>query len=129
MLSYPPALSSSDSEETISNAPCGLNTSAPLFNNLTSPTTTLSTTSFPLYINTEADHQWWLFRATTDKAQPFRWTNLLPVVEQSTEGGFCVLDLSLPRSFIGREAVVQVIQQHNGGLSYQVCFHDPWLIP
>lgn len=120
MLPYPPALTGSNSDTELSTSPCGLNSTAPLFNNLTSPTTTLSTSSFPLYLSTEAQQQRWLFRATTDKAQPFRWTNLLPVVEQTARGSFCVPDLSLPRSFMSREALIQVIQQHDGGLSYQV---------
>lgn len=122
MLSYPPALknSSPNPSTTLDVSPCGLNSTTPLFNNLTSPTTTLSTSSFPLYVSTQEDHQWWLFRATTDKAPPFRWTNLLPVVEQLAEGSFCIPDLSLPKSFVDREAILQVVQQHDGGLGYQV---------
>ncbi|KAL9617760.1 MAG: hypothetical protein Q9160_007473 [Pyrenula sp. 1 TL-2023] len=79
----------------------------------------LSTSSFPLYVSTEEEQQYWLFRATTDKAPPFRWTNLLPVVEQVAQGSFCVPDLSLPKSFVDREALLQVVQQHDGGLGYQ----------
>lgn len=62
----------------------------------------------------------WLFRVTLDTEAPFNWTNLLPVVDETGLGQFCLPSLSAPAEFAGQRGVVQVMQNAADGLLYQV---------
>ena len=62
----------------------------------------------------------WLFRATLSTAEPFNWTNIVPVVQQYGLGDFCLQNLTVPESFAGQRGVIQVIQNAVDGNLYQV---------
>lgn len=48
------------------------------------------------------------------------WTNILPVIEQTGLGDFCIQGLELPESFVGERGVIQVMQDATDGVLHQV---------
>jgi len=61
----------------------------------------------------------WLFRATLSQQAPFNWTNILPIVEETGLGDFCIPTLTVPQDFAGQQGLIQVIQNAADGMLYQ----------
>jgi len=113
ILTYPGSLGFDD--DTEAQSPCG--GSAISFND-TNPT--IQGNSFPVAVMSTHPAANWLYRATLSKEAPFNWTNLLPVVDETGLGNFCLQELSAPAEFIGQSGLLQVIQQGPDGMLYQV---------
>lgn len=61
-----------------------------------------------------------LFRGTLDPTASGNWSDLLPVVGQYGLGAFCEASVAVPAAWAGSKGVVQVIQDAEDGVHYQV---------
>ena len=113
LLNYPPTLGFD--EDTEGDSPCG-NAAIKFGDN----DTAITVGGFPIAIQSTHPQAQWLYRASLSQQQPFNWTNIVPVVQQSGLGDFCLPALSLPSSFANHSGLVQVIQSAVDGLLYQV---------
>ena len=112
ILNSPPSLGFDDDKE--GTAPCGgfdIN-----FNNVSDVTAG----AFSITSQTSHPQASWLFRVTTSTQEPFNWTNILPIVSQSGLGDFCISNLTVPDSFVGQQAIIQITQSAVDGDLYQV---------
>jgi len=112
LLKYPPTIGFDDDNEGI--GPCG---GFDVVVNTTSAK--LPVDGFPLQLLSTHPQADWLFRATTDTKAPFNWTNILPVVQETGLGAFCLPGLKIPSEFSGKPGVVQVMQDAVDGVLYQ----------
>ena len=113
LLNYPPTLGFSDDDEGTS--PCG---GFPVvFNSSDVPA---QVDGFPIALRTTHPEGQWLFRATLSQQEPFNWTNLLPVVQETGLGDFCIPNFKVPAEFAGRSGLLQITQNAEDGLLYQV---------
>ena len=115
ILRYPKSLGFND--DTESTSPCG--GFDVTFN---SSDDSVPVGGFPVSMLSTHPAANWLFRATLDQKAPFNWTNLLPVVEETGLGQFCLPAIKAPSDFTGKPGVIQVIQQGPDGILYQVSF-------
>ena len=113
VLNYPTSLGFDDENE--SDGPCG---GVDIV--FASNDTTVQVDGFAIAMMSTHPASEFLLRATLSKAAPFNWTNLLPVVSETGIGDFCLPSLSAPDSFIGRQGLLQVVQDGPDGLLYQV---------
>ena len=116
LLTYPPTIGFDNDNE--GEAPCG--GFPDIFNNLTAPSMNITVAGFPIELQSTHPQAAWLFRATLSHEAPFNWTNLLPVVSETGIGDFCVPDLGAPVEFAGHAGILQVVQEEEGELLYQV---------
>jgi hypothetical protein len=114
VLQTPPSLGFD--EDTLEQSPCG--GSAITFN---SSDASVQVGGFAAGMLSTHPAAQWMFRATTDMQAPFNWTNLLPVVQETGLGEFCLPALTAPDSFVGKQGLVQVVQDGPDGTLYQVC--------
>lgn len=106
LLTYPPTLGFNDGTEDL--APCG---GFPVvFNNVTTPSINISVGGFAIELFSSQPQSSFLFRATIDAQEPFTWTDLVPVVEETGRGDFCLPRLSVPDAFAGHAGVIQIVQ-------------------
>lgn len=112
-LNYPPSLGFIDDKE--SEGPCG---GFPVA--FTGNVTNVTVDSFPVSLRSSHPQTEFLFRVTLDKAEPFNWTNLLPVVDETGIGAFCLPNLKAPAGFAGKQGLVQVMAEAIDGFLYQV---------
>jgi hypothetical protein len=61
-----------------------------------------------------------LFRATLDTTAQGNWSVLYPVIATYGLGSFCIPTVPAPKEFAGKNGVVQVIQNGEDGLLFQV---------
>lgn len=61
-----------------------------------------------------------LFRGTLDSTASGNWSNFLPVVGQYGLGAFCEASVAVPAMWAGSRGVIQVIQDAEDGVHYQV---------
>jgi hypothetical protein len=113
VLQTPPSLGFD--EDTLEQSPCG--GSAITFN---SSDASVQVGGFAAGMLSTHPAAQWMFRATTDMQAPFNWTNLLPVVQETGLGEFCLPALTTPDNFAGKQGLVQVIQDGPDGTLYQV---------
>ncbi|KIX07360.1 uncharacterized protein Z518_02013 [Rhinocladiella mackenziei CBS 650.93] len=113
ILQYPTSLGFDDEAEGTS--PCG--GFDPTFNSTDDDSIPVG--GFPVSMMSTHPASNWLFRVTLDHQAPFNWTNLLPVVDETGLGQFCLPNLKAPDSFAGQSGLVQVIQQGPDGILYQ----------
>lgn len=114
VLNYPPPLGPLD-EDNEGTAPCG-----GLDINNPGNVTDVTVGGFSIASRSTHPQANWLFRVTTSTQEPYNWTNVLPVVSQSGLGDFCLPSLSVPDSFVGQQAILQVTQGAVDGSLYQV---------
>ena len=113
LLNYPATLGFDDDIEGTS--PCG---GFPVVFNAN--VTKIPVGGFPIELRSTHPQANWLFRATLDQKEPFNWTNLLPVVDQTGLGDFCIPDFVAPTSFVGHTGLIQITQDAVDGSLYQV---------
>lgn len=113
ILKYPPSLGFDDDIE--GTAPCG---GFPVVFNESDAQVQVD--GFPVAMLSTHPQAQWLFRATLSKEAPFNWTNLLPVVDETGLGSFCLPQLQAPTEFVGHQGLIQVIQDAADGELYQV---------
>ena len=124
LLNYPPTLGFIDDNEGIS--PCG---GFPVVFN--SSDVQVQVDGFPIALRSIHPEAQWLFRATLSQQAPFNWTNLLPVVQETGLGDFCIPDFKAPAEFAGQIGLLQVLQNAVDGELYQVSslrISSPWLM-
>ena len=112
VLNYPPSLGFDDSVEA--TGPCG---GFPIVFNASD--TSVPVDGFTAAMFTTHPQTQWLLRATLSKAEPFNWTNLLPVVDEIGPGNFCLPSLKAPAEFAGKAGLIQVTQAAADGALYQ----------
>ena len=129
VLTYPPPLGFNDDNEALS--PCG--GFDVTFNNKTTPSMNITVGGFSIAMQSTRPQANWLFRATLDQKEPFMWTNLMPVVAQTSIGQFCAPMLSAPKEFAGQMGLVQVVQESAGDVVYEAShtssIHYPFYHP
>ena len=113
ILNYPHSLGFDDDIE--SNGPCG---GFPV--KFSPKDTKVPVNGFAVAMLTTHPEADWLFRATVSKKAPYTWSDLLPVVQQTSVGHFCLPHLHAPAGFAGKEGLIQVIQHGPDGILYQV---------
>ena len=62
----------------------------------------------------------WSFLGTLNTEPPFNFTELVPVVDTTGIGEFCLDRLSAPSEWAGQSGVIQVIDRSPDGKLYQV---------
>jgi hypothetical protein len=61
-----------------------------------------------------------LFRGTLDPTASGNWSNFLPVVGEYGLGAFCEASVAVPSSWVGSQGIIQVLQNAEDGVHYQV---------
>lgn len=113
ILNYPTALGVFKDEEE-GTAPCG-----GYDINFSGNVTEIPVGGFAVALMSTHPQADWLYRITTSTEEPYNWTNILPVVSESGLGAFCLPDLTVPSSFVGQQAIIQVTQDAADGELYQ----------
>jgi hypothetical protein len=61
-----------------------------------------------------------LLRGTLDPTASGNWSNFLSVVGEYGLGAFCEVTVAVPASWIGSQGIIQVLQNVEDGVHYQV---------
>ncbi|CZT19970.1 uncharacterized protein RCC_05827 [Ramularia collo-cygni] len=59
------------------------------------------------------------FFATTNVAEPYNFTEIVPSVKTTGAGDFCLTSISLPSDWAGKQGILQVVDQGPDGVLYQ----------
>lgn len=113
ILEYP--ISAGFDDDVDGTAPCGGQAV-----NFTSSSSNVTVDRFAVALYSTHPQAEWLYRATLSSEAPYNWTNILPVVDQTSIGAFCLSDLSVPSEFAGQQGIIQVMQDAADGVLYQV---------
>lgn len=112
-LSWPPAAEGNhDSQGT---GPCG-----GAMVDVAEDSTEVQVDRFAVSVYTGHSAGSWYFRATTDTQEPYNWTTIVPVVETTGSGDFCLQDMRAPADFAGQGGILQVIDSSVHGSLYAV---------
>ncbi|GIZ37046.1 hypothetical protein CKM354_000050900 [Cercospora kikuchii] len=111
-LNWPPTAGFNDDEQP--NAPCGgatvtVDDSAPEIN----------VDRFAASIFSSHPAGSWSFFATTNTQEPYNFTEIVPVINSTGVGTFCLNYLRAPADFAGQSGVLQVIDSSVDGTLYQ----------
>ncbi|KAM3423665.1 hypothetical protein BST61_g1081 [Cercospora zeina] len=111
-LNWPPTAGFDDDKEP--TAPCGgatvtVDDSAPEVN----------VDRFATSIFSSHPEGSWTFLATTNTQEPFDFTEIVPVINTTGLGVFCLNYLRVPADFAGKSGVLQVIDHSPDGILYQ----------
>ncbi|KAK5722236.1 hypothetical protein LTR17_014339 [Elasticomyces elasticus] len=112
ILEYPPTAGFID--DTQPDSPCG---GATVTVNSTSPQIQID--QFAISIMSTHPEAQWQFRATTNTEPPYNFTDIVPVVNSTGIGSFCLPFMSAPADFAGKPAIIQVIDNSIDGQLYQ----------
>ncbi|KAF7196836.1 Uncharacterized protein HII31_01754 [Pseudocercospora fuligena] len=111
-LDWPPNAGFIDDDEP--TAPCG---GATVVVNDTSPQVQVERFAVSIFSSHPAGS--WSFFATTDTEEPYNFTEIVPVVNSTGVGKFCLTDLRAPDDFAGKAGIIQVIDSSVDGTLYQ----------
>ncbi|TKA72133.1 hypothetical protein B0A55_06360 [Friedmanniomyces simplex] len=112
ILQWPETAGFDDDAEP--QSPCG---GATAILNSTSPQ--IHVEQFAISILSTHPEAEWQFRATTDTQPPYNFTDIVPVVNSTGIGSFCLPSMSAPAEFAGHPGVIQVIDNSVDGVLYQ----------
>lgn len=62
----------------------------------------------------------WSFRATTDTKAPYAFEEIVPLVNTTGIGDFCLDYMRAMDSFAGKPGIIQVVDNSPDGILYQV---------
>lgn len=62
----------------------------------------------------------WGFRITTDEKAEGNWTEIYQQVEQQGPGNFCLPKVSVPESWVGKKALLNIVSTGDDGMLFQV---------
>jgi hypothetical protein len=62
----------------------------------------------------------WSFRGTTDTKAPFNFTEIVPLVNTTGVGDFCLDYMKVPSDWAGKSGVIQVVDNSPDGILFQV---------
>ncbi|KXT08752.1 hypothetical protein AC579_6428 [Pseudocercospora musae] len=111
-LDWPPTAGFVDDDEP--TAPCG---GATVVVNDTAPQVQVERFAVSIFSSHPAGS--WSFLATTDTQEPYNFTEIVPVVNSTGVGKFCLTDLRAPDDFAGKAGIIQVIDSSVDGTLYQ----------
>ncbi|KAK3674429.1 hypothetical protein LTR78_005515 [Recurvomyces mirabilis] len=112
ILHWPPTAGFiDDSEPTL---PCG---GAVVTVNSSSPEIQIN--QFAIQVQNTHPQGQWQIRATTDTQEPYNFTTIVPIVNTTGIGDFCLNFMSAPAGFAGKGGVIQVIDNSADGFLYQ----------
>lgn len=112
-LNWPPTAGFDDENEP--NAPCGGATVT-----VTDDSQEINVERFPVSIFSSHPAGSWSFFATTNTQEPYNWTEIVPVINSTGIGSFCLTYLRAPAEFAGQNGILQVIDSSADGTLYQV---------
>lgn len=115
ILNWPPTAGFIDDDEP--NAPCGGAT--PMLND-SNPEIQVDRFAVSIFSSHPAGN--WRFLATTDTEAPYNFTEIVPSVNSTGPGSFCLPGLYAPSNFAGKSGLLQVIDNSADGTLYQVGF-------
>lgn len=119
ILHWPPTAGFID--DTESTGPCG---GATVSVNSSSPQVQVE--QFAVQIESTHPEGQWMFRGTLSTEEPYNWTDIVPVVNTTGLGEFCLPSLRVPSEWAGSAGILQVIDNSPDGTLYQVgVFHKP----
>jgi len=95
ILSYPASLGFDANNENVS--PCG---------------------GFPISFSSATDYH--VGGDSTALTASGNWSNFLPVVGEYGLGAFCEASVAVPSSWVGSQGIIQVLQNAEDGVHYQV---------
>lgn len=62
----------------------------------------------------------WSFRGTTSTSAPYNFTDIMPMIQTSGIGHFCLTMLSVPSEWAGSSGIIQIVDNSDDGMLYQV---------
>ena len=113
MLQWPPAAGFNEDKEPTS--PCGGFTPT-----VKGSTPDVQVDRFAISIQNVHPVGEWSFRGTTSTEAPYDFTEIVPVVNTTGIGVFCLDSISVPSGWAGKSGVIQVIDNSPDGVLYQV---------
>ncbi|KAK4505462.1 hypothetical protein PRZ48_003425 [Zasmidium cellare] len=111
-LDWPPTAGFIDDDEP--NAPCG---GATVTVNDTAPEVQVDQFAVEIFSSHPAGS--WSFHATTDTQAPYNFTEIVPMVNSTGIGEFCLTNIRAPSDFAGKSGVLQIIDHSIDGVLYQ----------
>lgn len=114
-LVEPKSIGFSDDEE--GKAPCGSFT--PNFDKDT--ITDFHVGGQPIAVLSGHPEYKWLFRVTFDESVDGEWQQIYDIVDQQGLGAFCIPDVTVPDSWVGKTGVLGIVGGASDGNLYQVC--------
>lgn len=112
-LDWPPTAGFIDDDE--GNSPCG---GATVTVNDTAPE--IQVDQFAVEIFSSHPAGAWSFFATINTEAPYNFTEIVPMVNSTGIGEFCLTNLRTPSDFAGKSGVLQIIDHSVDGVLYQV---------
>jgi hypothetical protein len=112
-LDWPPSAGFDEDNEP--NGPCG---GVPV--TVSDDSQKITVDRFPASIFSSHPAGSWSFFATTNTQEPYNWTEIVPVINSTGIGAFCLTYLRAPAEFAGKGGVLQVIDNSADGTLYQV---------
>lgn len=113
ILHWPPTAGFDDDEQP--TGPCG---GADVVVNASAPQVQVD--RFAVQIQNTHPAGSWQFRATLSTEEPYNFTDIVPVVNTTGVGDFCLSYMSVPSEFAGRSGILQVVDYSVDGTLYQV---------
>ena len=113
VLLWPPAAGFDEDKEPTS--PCGGFTPS-----IESSTPDVQVDRFAVSIQNVHPTGEWSFQATTNTNAPYDFTEIVPVVNTTGIGTFCLDFMSAPSGFAGKLGILQVVDNSPDGVLYQV---------
>lgn len=112
ILHYPQTAGFVDDNEP--ESPCG---GATVVVNDTAPE--IQVGRFAMHIFSSHPAGSWLFAATTNTKPPFDFQEIVPRINTTGPGDFCLTEFHVPSDFAGKSGVIQVIDDSVDGVLYQ----------
>ena len=109
----PPALGTDIEKENI--GPCGGETA-----DFTKPGTDFHVGGDAIALSSGHPVTQWGFRITTDEKAEGNWTEIYQQVEQQGPGNFCLPKVSVPESWVGKKALLNIVSTGDDGMLFQV---------
>ena len=113
ILQWPPTAGFDDDAEP--DSPCG---GATVQVNSSSPKVQVD--QFAVQIFSSHPEAQWAFRVTTNTTEPHSFTEIVPTINSTGAGNFCLRSMSVPSDLAGQAGIIQVIDNSPDGVLYQV---------
>ena len=113
VLLWPPAAGFDEEKEPTS--PCGGFTPT-----IQGSTPDVQVNRFAISIQNVHPVAEWSFRGTTGTEAPYEFTDIVPVVNTTGIGNFCLDYMQVPSGWAGQSGIIQVVDNSADGVLYQV---------
>jgi hypothetical protein len=115
-LLFPPTVGPFD-DDTEGTAPCG----GPTPDFKTDVITNFSVGGQSVFTLSGHPQVNYIYRITTDLTASSNWTEIYPIIQQTTVGDLCLPSVTVPSSYVGQQAVFGVAANGPDGILFQVC--------